>query len=1259
MREDASAGDVTRTVLSGGGEMGARIRAHNWSTTPLGPVDRWPQSLRSVVGMLLPSKAQIILFWGSDFTVLYNDAYRPVFGAKHPHALGLPGREAWSEIWDEMLHELLAGVVRTGEAFWAKDLLFVLERHGFVEETYFDVSYDPVRVESGAVGGVYCIVTETTERVVAAQRMALLKDLAAHSTLARTTRDACALAMETLAHHPHDILFALTYLDDALQACTPGAEARLTSANPEHVHELATISSSVAGPVGRLVVGLNPRRPFDTTHQAFLGLVAHQLGTAIASAHAYEEEKKRAEALAEIDRAKTAFFSNVSHEFRTPLTLILGPLEDMLADRATPPAQRERIDLVYRNSLRLLKLVNTLLEFSRIEAGRVQASFEPTDLAGLTTDLASAFRSAIERAGMELVVDCPPLGEPAYVDRDMWEEIVLNLLSNAFKYTLRGQIRVALGQNGGAVTLAVVDTGVGIPESELPRVFERFRRIEGVQGRTHEGTGIGLALVKELVKLHGGSVAVESVYGSGSTFVVTIPLGKAHLPAERIAVARQLTASARSALPYVEEALRWVPEAARPSSQVAHRARIILADDNADMREYVARLLRAHHDVEAVEDGDAALKSARRQRPDLILTDVMMPVMDGFGLLHEVRNDPALRTVPVLLLSARAGEEARVEGWEAGADDYLVKPFSARELVARVGTHLEMARIRREADARLRAELDAMTRLQRLGTLFVSEGNLEPVLGEIVDAAIAIAEADFGNVQLIDEATGDLRIVAQRGFEQWWLDYWHAVGEGRGSCGTALERGERVIVEDVTVSPMFAGTPALDAQLRAGVRAVQSTPLLSRSGRPLGMFSTHYRAPHRPTERALRLLDLLARQAADIVERGLSEAALRESEEKLRQADRRKDEFLATLAHELRNPLAPIRTGLEVIRLRGSTPESIEHIRDIMDRQVGHMVRLIDDLLDISRITSGKIELQRQPAALSELVDGAVEATRTFIAERQVHLTINVPEEPCMLDVDRTRFVQIVANLLHNAAKFTPPGGRIEVSASISQRDGPQSRELLVTVTDTGVGISQEILPHVFDLFTQDETATSPQHGGLGIGLALVRKLVEMHGGHVQARSEGRNRGTQVTIRLPMTHAPAAATPVSASSDQAAVGCRVLVVDDNEDAARTLAMLVKEFGGESHVANDGASGLDGLAQFQPQVVMLDIGMPGLDGYETCRRMREAPGGSDLIVVALTGWGQADDKQRAIEAGFNLHLTKPADPLAVRKLLAEFGRTRAQ
>jgi PAS domain S-box-containing protein len=368
--------------------------------------------------------------------------------------------------------------------------------------------------------------------------------------------------------------------------------------------------------------------------------------------------------------------------------------------------------------------VNTLLDFSRIEAGRVQALYEPTDLAGFTADLASVFRSAIERAGLRLVVDCAPPRDPVFVDRDMWEKVVLNLLSNALKFTLEGEIAVGLRQVDDLVHLTVTDTGIGIPAEELPRVFERFHRVRTAGGRTHEGTGIGLALAQELVRLHGGRIEVASKPGGGSRFTVAIPIGMAHLPRDQIGVPNTLASTALGAAPFIEEAMRWLPgdteqsasparpdgderaageAAVAPRSQRAEPAtRILVVDDNADMRDYITRLLSARWTVRAVADGRQALAEAQAQPPELIISDIMMPGLDGFELLAELRANPRTRTVPTILLSARAGEESRIEGLEAGADDYLVKPFSARELTARVEGTLALARSRRDTEAALR-----------------------------------------------------------------------------------------------------------------------------------------------------------------------------------------------------------------------------------------------------------------------------------------------------------------------------------------------------------------------------------------------------------------------------------------------------------------------------------------------------------------------------------------------------------------------------
>ena len=436
-------------------------------------------------------------------------------------------------------------------------------------------------------------------------------------------------------------------------------------------------------------------------------------GRDITEKKAQEREiARQREELARLDVLKTQFFANISHEFRTPLTLMLGPLEDALSNAhgILPLGAARDLTVAHRNALRLQKLVNTMLDFSRIEAGRVQARFRPTDLAAFTAELASNFRSLCDKAGLQLVIACAPLEEPAYVDRDMWEKIVLNLLSNAFKFTLRGQIQVRTDRTPeGWARLTVADSGVGIPSDELPRMFERFHRVERSRGRAHEGTGIGLALVQELVRLHRGKITVESVEGEGSTFTVTLPPGRAHVDAGHIApppgsMAPTIVAPSS----FVDEAARWLyddllaePDGKAyvplPSRDGEARPRILWADDNADMRAYVKRLLSSRFDVTAVADGQAALEAARRAPPDLILSDVMMPGLDGFSLLRALRADKGMRDIPIILLSARAGEESRIEGLQAGADDYLVKPFSARELMARVEMQIKMARLRREA----------------------------------------------------------------------------------------------------------------------------------------------------------------------------------------------------------------------------------------------------------------------------------------------------------------------------------------------------------------------------------------------------------------------------------------------------------------------------------------------------------------------------------------------------------------------------------
>jgi len=751
--------------LVGGGEMGALVRSMDWAKTPLGDISRWPQSLRTTVSLCLASNFPISLAWGPKHVQIYNDGYWPICGAKHPHSVGQDFSECWASAWPvigEAFERALAG-----QTSYLENQRMFLDRNGYLEETFFTFSFSPIQDETGKVGGLFHPVTETTSKMLAERRTRALRDLAARAGKARSLEEAFTLAAQSLSESDLDLPFLLCYaVDDR------GREARLVAGNglaagtgasprvvdlaapqeapwplaevvrsrqprqiddlnarlgplscapyPEPPKTAMALPITPPGherPLGIIVAGVSSRLPLNDAYRAFYDLLAAGVTTAVAIGRAYEDERKRAEALAEIDRAKTAFFSNVSHEFRTPLTLILGPLEDELAEHESPlaPSRRERLDAAHRNALRLLKLVNSLLDFSRIEAGRVQASFEATDLAAYTAELAGVFRSAVDKAGLSLVVDCPAMPEPLYIDREMWEKIVLNLLSNAFKHTFEGSITVRLRWCGDGAELEVADTGVGIPEGERARLFERFHRVKGAKSRSHEGTGIGLALIKELVGLHRGTVRVESREGAGSTFIVAIKNGSAHLPQGQIGMERTLSSSAARAAAYVEEALHWLPDppsasgaalvpavAEEPGSTVTTaaaaggpRSRILLADDNADMRKYVQRLLGDKYAVRAVPDGVAALAAAREEPPDLVLSDVMMPGLDGFGLLQELRKDERTRTVPVILLSARAGEEATVEGLGAGADDYVVKPFSARELLARVRTHLQIAQMRR------------------------------------------------------------------------------------------------------------------------------------------------------------------------------------------------------------------------------------------------------------------------------------------------------------------------------------------------------------------------------------------------------------------------------------------------------------------------------------------------------------------------------------------------------------------------------------
>jgi signal transduction histidine kinase len=1167
-------------VLAGGGEMGALMRSIDWASTPLGPVSAWPQSLRTTVSTCLHSRFPILVWWGPELVMLYNDAYVTLIGGKHPQAVGSPGCDVFPEIWS-IIGPMLEAVMTRGEATWSEDQLLLLERHGFAEECYFTFSYSPIGDESGGVGGVFTAVTETTGRIIGERRMATLRALAERTAPARAVAEAARCAVAALRDNSADVPFALLYLLDEqgrtarladaahLTAGTPGcpleipldaaaldeprggatwpiaAVARTGRSQLVEVSELRPrlsddpswqgLANAIALPVaaagqerpyGVLIAGVSPRLALDDAYRGFLDLIAGQVATGIANAEAYDAERRRAESLAELDRAKTTFFSNVSHEFRTPLTLLLAPLEDALRESDTSSPVHRELEMAHRNALRLLKLVNTLLDFSRIEAGRIEASYEPVDLGELTRDLASAFRSACERAGLRLNVEIPPSPLTAFVDRGMWEKIVLNLMSNAFKHTFAGGIDVRVSQRDGDALVEVADSGIGISAQELPHIFERFHRVPNARSRTHEGTGIGLSLVEELVRLHGGRIDVVSREGTGTTFSVHVPLGSAHLPRDRVGTMQHRPATVLGVLPYVEEALRWLPgvevnasrgaespdDASEPiaTDETTRGARVLLADDNADMRDYVARLLRAQRwIVDTVADGRAALETARTSPPDIVLSDIMMPGLDGFGLVRALRANPATRAIPVILLSARAGEESRIEGMATGADDYLVKPFSARELVARVSAHLGLAAVRRQAAAEVEAahaeltaahmQLQAQARAtdRALAALRVEQSRLTNLFRQ-APAFICVLRGPEHVYEMANDSYRRLvgfRELIGRSVREALPE---AAGQGfvelldrvLANCETFVGRELAVVLQQST-----------DAAPEQRYLDFVYQPIVEADGSCSGIFVQGVDV----TDQVL---------ARGEIERARSEAdSARHAAE---QANQSKSDFLAAMSHELRTPLNAIAGYAELLEvgvhgpLNDSQRDAVRRIRRSEEVLLGR----INDVLNFAKIEAGRVEYHIDVVPLADAVAAVAPLIETqFAAKRLDYVTRVAPD--VLVRTDRDKLQQILINLLSNAVKFTESGGTVTID--MGTRPGAPPGFALLRVSDTGIGIPREKQDSVFDPFIQVHRRLTSSTEGTGLGLAISRDLARGMGGELRVRSvEG--EGSTFTLALPLAN---------------------------------------------------------------------------------------------------------------------------------------------
>ncbi|MEJ8802797.1 ATP-binding protein [Pontibacter sp. H249] len=777
----------SNNLFAGNSQMHRQIREFNWAESVLGPVEDWPQSLKTAIHIILGSDYPMAIWWGEEMIMFNNDAYMKFMGNKQASSLGRPAKAMWEDIW-EVVGPMFHKVLQTGEAWFADKLLLYNERKGFKEEAYFTFSCSPIINENGKVGGIFCTSSEETRQVLSERRLDTLRQIGAISMEEGSLEKVRTELLSILDANNKDISFALlySYANGAcnLNGSTSGAfntdlhqQPNITNCSvwqlpgelknlspvllenvsvlapffktpdhrvpPQQAFALPIVSSGNEQLSEWLVIGLSPLLELDDQYKDFINLLHTHVNALYANIKAIEYERQRIKKLLELDEAKTTFFSNISHEFRTPITLLLGPVEELLdKGNFSTEEEKQQLETIRRNGLRLLKQVNYLLNFASIESGRANAGYCAIDIGAYTKELSSIFTSVMDRAGLKYTISCDPVSEPVYVDPEMWEKIIFNLLSNAFKFTLEGEVSISLKDKGTEVQLVVQDSGVGIAEEELPHIFNRFHKIKNHCGRSYEGSGIGLSMVAELVKMHHGSITVESTPQQGSTFTITLQKGKEHLLPESINVTEPLltyTAQQAADNPYLIEASSWLKasdaivefstDAAIAEQAALKQYTVLLVEDNQDMLAYIRRILQPAYRVITATNGLDALQLLEAEQADIVLSDCMMPQVDGLALVQEIRKQPKYSTVPVILLSAQAGEEEKLRGLGIGADDYMTKPFSARELMVRIKSQLYIADLRKQAAQR---EHQLLLESQALRT------ELDDILANMSDAFIVL-----------------------------------------------------------------------------------------------------------------------------------------------------------------------------------------------------------------------------------------------------------------------------------------------------------------------------------------------------------------------------------------------------------------------------------------------------------------------------------------------------------------------------------------
>jgi PAS domain S-box-containing protein len=915
----------------------------------------------------------------------------------------------------------------------------------------------------------------------------------------------------------------------------------------------------------------------------------------------------------ELDELKSQFFANVSHELRTPLTLILGPAEQILKEGAyLQDPHRRDLGVIKRNASTLLKHVNDLLDISKLDADKLGVSYAHSDLAALARLVCGHFDALAPERKITFACDTPDT-LAAEIDPDKIERVMLNLLSNAFKFTPQGgrvRLSVESRKSGSHALIAVQDSGPGVPQEERSTIFERFRQSDSSSQRKFGGTGLGLSIAKDFVSLHGGSISVTDAPGGGALFQVEIPLTAP--PGWHVRpTPNDVSASAETEAILkgsIDELMPIEPQdRPKPPQLSASETRplLLVVEDNPEMNRFIVENLSAEFEVRTAFDGEEGLQQAELLNPDLIISDIMMPKMSGDQMVAHLRKSPRFDHVPILILSAKADDGLRLELLENGAQDYVMKPFAAQELLTRARNLVTMKLAQEQlAMAAQRSQTEAREKSSQLSETEAKFQTITNAMPQMVWTALSDGYADYFN----DQWTAFTGLPQEALVGEQWVALLHP--EDREMTGK-------------TWRSAIASGDLYQTEYRLRHHSgeyrwvlVRAHPVHGENGSIVHWMGT----------------------CTDIDQHKRNELALRE-------AERRKDEFLAMLAHELRNPLAPISAASDLLPFVSSKPDRVREASEIIGRQVRHMTGLIDDLLDVSRVTRGLVSLSKASQDMKAIVTDAIEQVRPLMESKRHHLSINLAPEPAPVRGDHKRLVQIVTNLLNNAAKYTPAEGNIHLRLEVS------ATHVVLLLQDNGIGIAPELQPQVFDLFSQAERKSDRSQGGLGIGLALVKSLIELHDGQVSCFSEGLGKGSAFTVRLPRLAQEADAVDRRQSNRNIKIqgeSLKILVVDDNKDAAKTLCMFLEALGHKVAVETTAGKAQQRAQSEKPDICMLDIGLPDMDGNELARRLRAQPETTKAVLIAVTGYGQAQDKQESLAAGFDHHLVKPVD---AAKLLA--------